>query len=69
MILEWLIGIGIFVVICIVANDMYSRRNSRPLSQMKPKPGTVSKFGWMEDLSRGNPRDDDSNDKGRKDDR
>lgn len=68
MILEWLIGIGIFAVICIVANDMYSRRNSRPLSHMKPKPGTVSKFGWMEDLSRGEGPRDHTDNKGRKDD-
>ena len=50
--LNWLIGAGLIVVVYIVANDMYQRRNSRPLSHMKPKPGTVKQFGWMEDQGR-----------------
>ena len=60
--LEWLIGIGLFIVVYIVAKHMYDGRNSRPLSHMKPDPKTVAMFGWMEDQTRAMPdRDRDDN--------
>ena len=63
--LEWLIGIGLLIVVYIVAKDMYDGRNSRPLSHMKPDPNTVAKFGWMEDQTRATPKQahDDKKDK------
>ena len=67
--LEWLIGIGLLIVVYIVAKEMYDGRNSRPLSHMKPDPSTVKKFGWMEDQTRATPDPDRTDHKDKTHDR